>query len=144
MEFVQQYFIYLLIAAVFVLYGIFAIMYAVKRKKEKQQKLNDDPTLVKVFVASGQQGIKTVQIKPRKLDGEYLGELYVEGIKTLFLAKAGKHVLEVEATTSRPGIMDKRVNETFGPLNIEIDLEMGKTYTLAFDVKTKMFQIKEN
>ncbi len=143
MEFVKQYWMYLLIAVVFVVYYIFLMLYMKKRKNQKQELLNQDPTLVKVFVEQGQQGIKSVSLNVRKMDGEYVGELYNEGLKVLFLAKAGKHVLEVEATTTRPGVMYKRVNETYGPVNIEVELEIGKEYILRFDVKEKTFQLNE-
>lgn len=143
MEFVKQYWMYLLIAVVFVVYYIFLMLHMKKRKNQKQELLNQDPTLVKVFVEQGQQGIKSVSLNVRKMDGEYVGELYNEGLKVLFLAKAGKHVLEVEATTTRPGVMYKRVNETYGPVNIEVELEIGKEYILRFDVKEKTFQLNE-
>lgn len=143
MEFVKQYWMYLLIAVVFVVYYIFLMLYMKKRKNQKQELLNQDPTLVKVFVEQGQQGIKSVSLNVRKMDGKYVGELYNEGLKVLFLAKAGKHVLEVEATTTRPGVMYKQVNETYGPVNIEIELEIGKEYILRFDVKEKTFQLNE-
>lgn len=143
MEFVQKYGMYLLIAVVFVVYYIFLMIHMKKRKNQKQELLSQDPTLVKVFVEQGQQGIKSVSLNVRKIDGEYIGELYNEGLKVLFLAKAGKHVLEVEATTTRPGVMYKSVSETFGPVNIEIELETGKEYTLRFDVKEKTFQLNE-
>lgn len=144
MEFVSKYWMYILIGIVFVVYYIFLMIYLQKRKNQKKQLLNDDPTLVKVFIENGQQGIKSVSLDITKLDGEYIGtSLYNEGLKTLFLAKAGKHVVELSATTTRPGVMYKSVSETFGPINLEIELEMGKEYTLRFNVKEKEFELKE-
>lgn len=144
MEFVSKYGLYIVIGIVFVVYFILMFFYMKKQKAKREDLMKNDPTLVKVYMENGQQGIKAVALNVTKLDGEYIGKsFYYEGLKTLFLAKAGKHVVELSATTTRPGVMYKSVSETFGPINLEIDLEMGKEYTLRFNVKEKEFELKE-
>lgn len=144
MEFVSKYGLYIVIGIVFVVYFILMFFYMKKQKAKREDLMKNDPTLVKVYMENGQQGIKSVALNVTKLDGEYIGKsFYYEGLKTLFLAKAGKHVVELSATTTRPGVMYKSVSETFGPINLEIDLEMGKEYTLRFNVKEKEFELKE-
>lgn len=144
MEFVSKYGLYIVIGIVFVVYFILMFFYMKKQKAKREDLMKNDPTLVKVYMENGQQGIKAVALNVTKLDGEYIGKsFYYEGLKTLFLAKAGKHVVELSATTTGPGVMYKSVSETFGPINLEIDLEMGKEYTLRFNVKEKEFELKE-
>lgn len=144
MEFVSKYGLFIVLGIVYVVFFILLFLHMKKQKAKKEDLMKNDPTLVKVYIENGQQGIKSVSLNVTKLDGEYIGKsLYNEGLKTLFLAKAGKHVVELSATTTRPGVMYKSVSETFGPINLEIDLEMGKEYALRFNVKEKEFELKE-
>ena len=66
-----------------------------------------------------------------------------EGLRLAYAVTAGTHTVEASATTSRPGVLHKTVNETFGPVKLEVEVEPRKKYALGFNTKEKEFTFTE-
>lgn len=132
-----------LIAGIFVIYYIAYMIYLHKRNGKKKAFREEHPEASSVYAESALKGIKSVQIRILQVDGAPYMEFYPEGTKQVYLLLPGKHVLEVEANTQRPGIMYKTVMETFGPAKIEIEVGESKKYTVGFDTKEKEFTFTE-
>lgn len=132
-----------LIAAVFVVYFIVYFIYMRKRGGKKNEFIEAHPEASRVYAESAIKGIKAVQITILKVDGEVYKEYYPEGTKQVYFLLPGKHILEVQAMTQRPGVMYRNVMETFGPEKIEIEVGESRKYTVGFDTKQKDFIFTE-
>lgn len=132
-----------LIAGFAVVYFIVYLIYIGKRSGKKNAFREAHPEASSVYAESAIKGIKSVQITILKVDGAAYTEYYPEGTKQVYLLLPGKHVLEVQAMTQRPGVMYKNVMETFGPEKIEVEVGVSKKYTVGFDTKQKEFTFTE-
>lgn len=132
-----------LIAGVFVVYFIVYLIYMHKRSGKKDTFRKEHPEAASVYAEHALKGIKAVQITIIQVDGAAYTEYYPEGTKQVYLLLPGRHVLEVQAQTQRPGVMYKSVMETFGPAKMEIEVEEKKKYTVGFDTKEKEFTFTE-
>lgn len=132
-----------LIAGIFILYFIVCFVFIHKKKVKKCEFKAEHPEASSVYAEFSMRGIKSVQITILTVDGAPYKEYYPEGTKQVYLLLPGKHVLEVQAQTQRPGIMYRNVMETFGPAKIEIEVGESRKYTVGFDTKEKNFTFTE-
>lgn len=133
-----------IIAAVIILYGVFYLWYLKRSKERKSKFLQENPTAATITVArGGQRGIKSLSMNLHKIDDALPTNIFDEGIRVVYIIAPGTHVLEVEASTTRPGVMHKTVTEIFGPVKVEVEAEPGKHYKLDFNTKEKQFTFTE-
>lgn len=132
-----------LIAGVFVIYFIAYFIYMRNRSGKKNAFKDAHPEASSVYAEFKISGIKSVQITILQVDGAPYTEYYPEGTKQVYLLLPGRHILEVQAMTQRPGVMYKNVMETFGPSQIEVEIGESRKYTVGFDAKQKEFTFSE-
>lgn len=132
-----------LIAGIFVVYFIVYLIYMRKRSGKKTAFREAHPEASSIYAEAKIKGIKSVQITILQVDGAPYTEYYPEGTRQVYLLLPGRHVLEVQAMTQRPGVMYKNVMETFGPAKIEVEVGECKKYTVGFDTKQKEFTFTE-
>lgn len=132
-----------LIAAVFVVYLAVCFIFIRKKSSKKKAFRAEHPEAASVYAEFSLKGVKTVQISILQVDGAPYGEYYPEGTKQAYLLLPGKHVLEVQAQTQRPGVLYRNVMETFGPATMEIEVAERGKYTVGFDTKQKEFTFTE-
>ena len=105
--------------------------------------MNQNPDAALIYCGTTQSGIKTVELKIHTIDGVKHVDWFNEGLSLAYAVTSGTHIIEASATTSRPGVLHKTVNETFGPAKLEVEVEPRKKYKLDFDVKTNEFGFTE-
>lgn len=132
-----------LIAGIFVVYFVVCFICIHKKSVKKDEFRKEHPEASSVYAQFALKGIKSVQITILQVDGAPYKEYYPEGMKQVYLLLPGKHILEVQAMTQRPGVMYRNVWETFGPAKIEVEVGENKRYTVGFDTKQKEFTFTE-
>jgi len=55
----------------------------------------------------------------------------------------GPHTLSLIATHARPGVLAKEVSTTYGPYDVQVNLQPRTSYQLSFDRNTQQFSIAE-
>jgi len=70
--------------------------------------------------------------------------LYTAKMDGSLLAVPGDHILSLEVTKSRPGVVYKTVYTTYGPIDFPVRLEPYRSYLLFFDSKLQQFGIQEH
>ena len=104
----------------------------------------ENPGASKLFTKNKSIGITSQTIEILKVDdNEKSFSSFVEGMKYGMYLKPGDRELTVRATTTRPGILHKRVTTVWGPMKINVNIEPEKTYELRFDKKEEQFSIHE-
>lgn len=111
--------------------------------KNANKFLQENPGASKLFTKNKSIGIITQTIEILKVDDNESSSVFVEGMKYGIYLKPGNRELTVRATTTRPGILHKRVTTVWGPMKINVNIEPDKTYELRFDKKEEQFSIHE-
>lgn len=124
-------------------YLIAFIFYSKYAKNRKKTLINQNPDAAIIYCGTTQSGIKSVSLNIHTIDGVRHTDWFNEGLRLAYAVTAGTHTVEASATTSRPGVLHKTVNETFGPAKLEVEVEPRKKYNLGFDVKEKNFTFTE-
>lgn len=125
--------------------GIFAVMiifglasFYINRKQNQARQTNylaKYPDAVKVWMKTTNMLIVNSKVSVYTVDGEvpayFNGGCYV---------KPGKSVLNVQYEAERPGITHRKVTTYTDRVNVEVDLEPNKEYTLLFDKDLGQFR----
>lgn len=111
--------------------------------KNSNKFLQENPGASKLFTKNKSIGITSQTIEILKVDDNESSSVFVEGMKYGIYLKPGNRELTVRATTTRPGILHKRVTTVWGPMKINVNIEPEKTYELRFDKKEEQFSIHE-
>ena len=111
--------------------------------KNSNKFLQENPGASKLFTKNKSIGITSQTIEILKVDDNESSSVFVEGMKYGIYLKPGDRELTVRATTTRPGILHKRVTTVWGPMKINVNIEPEKTYELRFDKKEEQFSIHE-
>ena len=112
--------------------------------KNANKFLQENPGASKLFTKNKSIGITSQTIEILKVDdNEKSFSSFVEGMKYGIYLKPGNRELTVRATSTRPGILHKRVTTVWGPMKINVNIEPDKTYELRFDKKEEQFSIHE-
>ncbi len=111
--------------------------------KNANKFLQENPGASKLFTKNKSIGIITQTIEILKVDDNESSSVFVEGMKYGIYLKPGNRELTVRATSTRPGILHKRVTTVWGPMKINVNIEPDKTYELRFDKKEEQFSIHE-
>lgn len=111
--------------------------------KNSNKFLQENPGASKLFTKNKSIGIITQTIEILKVDDNESSSVFVEGMKYGIYLKPGDRELTVRATSTRPGILHKRVTTVWGPMKINVNIEPEKTYELRFDKKEEQFSIHE-
>ena len=111
--------------------------------KNSNKFLQENPGASKLFTKNKSIGIITQTIEILKVDDNESSSVFVEGMKYGIYLKPGNRELTVRATSTRPGILHKRVTAVWGPMKINVNIEPDKTYELRFDKKEEQFSIHE-
>ena len=111
--------------------------------KNSNKFLQENPGASKLFTKNKSIGITSQTIEILKVDDNESSSVFVEGMKYGRELKPGDRELTVRATTTRPGILHKRVTTVWGPMKINVNIEPDKTYELRFDKKEEQFSIHE-
>lgn len=127
------------VIGVFVLAAIVAIVSVKMNKNAMNKWLMTHPNAVKIELVSGNNVITQKQLHARVVRGE--AAIFMEKSKWIVCADPGDIVLEVTYTYTRPGVLYKQVNTTWGPANVELTLERGKDYLLSFDKEEEQFKL---
>jgi len=138
----EQYGIYILFVPLAIVLVVWTTISQNKKiKKLKTEYLNRYPDAVRVFLLH-HIGITTETITVYNVDGEEPA-LFTEKMKSGFYLKPGKSAVSVSYGNSRPGVMYKNVSKTTDVVELVLEAEAGKEYTLSFDKKSKEFELKE-
>ena len=111
--------------------------------KNSNKFLQENPGASKLFIKNKSIGITSQTIEILKVDDNESSSVFVEGMKYGIYLKPGNRELTVRATSTRPGILHKRVTTVWGPMKINVNIEPDKTYELRFDKKEEQFSIHE-
>lgn len=111
--------------------------------KNANKFLQENPGASKLFTKNKSIGIITQTIEILKVDDNESSSVFVEGMKYGIYLKPGNRELTVRATSTKPGILHKRVTTVWGPMKINVNIEPEKTYELRFDKKEEQFSIHE-
>ncbi|CAM3489212.1 hypothetical protein [Pseudostreptobacillus hongkongensis] len=111
--------------------------------KSANKFLEENPGASKLFTKNNSIGIMTQTIEILKVDDNESSSVFVEGMKYGIYLKPGNRELTVRATTTRPGILHKRVTTVWGPMKINVNIEPEKRYELRFDKKEEQFSVVE-
>ena len=111
--------------------------------KNANKFLQENPGASKLFTKNKSIGITSQTIEILKVDDNESSSVFVEGMKYGIYLKPGNRELTVRATSTRPGILHKRVTTVWGPMKINVNIEPEKTYELRFDKKDEQFSIHE-
>lgn len=111
--------------------------------KNSNKFLQENPGASKLFTKNKSIGITSQTIEILKVDDNESSSVFVEGMKYGIYLKPGNRELTVRATSTRPGILHKRVTTVWGPMKINVNIEPEKTYELRFDKKEEQFSIHE-
>ena len=112
-----------------------------KIKKLKTEYLTRHPDAVRVFLLH-HIGIKTETITVYNVDGEEPA-LFSDKMKVGFYLKPGKSGVSVSYGSSRQGVAYKNVTKNTDVVELVLETEAGKEYTLSFDKKKREFEFKE-
>ena len=111
--------------------------------KNSNKFLQENPGASKLFTKNKSIGITSQTIEILKVDDNESSSVFVEGMKYGMYLKPGNRELTVRATSTRPGILHKRVTTVWGPMKINVNIEPEKRYELRFDKKTEQFSVFE-
>ena len=111
--------------------------------KNANKFLQENPGASKLFTKNKSIGITSQTIEILQVDDNESSSVFVEGMKYGIYLKPGNRELTVRATSTRPGILHKRVTTVWGPMKINVNIEPDKTYELRFDKKEEQFSIHE-
>lgn len=111
--------------------------------KNSNKFLQENSGASKLFTKNKSIGITSQTIEILKVDDNESSSVFVEGMKYGIYLKPGNRELTVRATSTRPGILHKRVTTVWGPMKINVNIEPEKTYELRFDKKEEQFSIHE-
>ena len=132
-----------ILAGLLLFYLLLFIFYSKYAKNRKKTLMNQNPDAALIYCGTTQSGIKTVELRIHTIDSVTHTDWFNEGLRLAYAVTAGTHTIEASATTSRPGILHKTVNEIFGPAKLEVEVEPRKKYTLGFNVKENEFTFTE-
>ena len=130
-------------AGLLLFYLLMFIFYSRYAKNRKKTLMNQNPDAAIIYCGTNQSGIKTVELRIHTIDSVTHTDWFNEGLRLAYAVTAGTHTVEASATTSRPGVLHKTVNETFGPVKLEVEVEPRKKYALGFNTKEKEFTFTE-
>ena len=137
---------YLYIVIVFGLYIFVYIPYLVmkikKNKKEKLKYESENPDISKVYTANKTNGVTSHAMFIHSVDNE-VPHHFSEGMKTGFFVKPGTHIVELEYSWTRPGVMYKNVTKTVSKSKQEIEVEASKKYQLNYNAKKECYEFEE-
>ena len=130
--------IYITVLILFCLIWYIAAFIFMKHKKRSTQKwLEENPTASKIIVE---------EKSPIKNAGLYIESVNEKSPVTFYEMKQagiyllpGTHVIKSVYAYSKRGILHKNVTKIYGPVKVEIEVEMGKVYKYSFDKKNETF-----
>ncbi len=132
-----------IVAGLLLFYLLLFIFYSKYAKNRKKTLMNQNPDAALIYCGTTQSGIKTVELRIHTIDAVKHADWFNEGLSLVYAVTSGTHTIEASATTSRPGILHKTVNEIFGPAKLEVEVEPRKKYALGFNVKENEFTFTE-
>ena len=130
-------------AGLLLFYLLMFIFYSRYAKNRKKTLMNQNPDAALIYCGTKQSGIKTVELRIHTIDSVKHTDWFNEGLSLAYAVTSGSHTIEASATTSRPGLLHKTVNETFGPAKLEVEVEPRKKYALGFNTKENEFTFTE-
>lgn len=130
------------VIGVFVLAAIFAVVSAKMNKGSITKWKAAHPGCVKVCLKANNNVITQQDLRAQVLSGE--AAVFMESMGWVVYAMPGDVVIEVTYSYTRPGVLHKTVTTTWGPSKVELHLESGKDYTLAFDRDEERFNLVED
>lgn len=117
--------------------------YAKQSDKKAQAFLAQNPNAVKVYLSQlTMSGIQSVSVEIEQVDAQE-PVMFMEGLKSGFYLTPGTHTLLASASKTRPGVMHKTVSTEYGPLKLEVQIEIGKSYNFGFDIDQETFTLSE-
>lgn len=142
-EFFEQNWVGVLIFAGFVVFSIVVwIVTSKMNKKAVANYLAKNPDACKVYLTKGAISVKE-PVQVHVVGGEKPARFTEKG-KSGFYVKPGDTEVEISYTYTRPGVVNRSVTTTVGPVGQVITVEAGKTYYLSYDKKSEEFIFTEN
>lgn len=124
----------ILIVTMVVLFLIFSIIYKMNEKVKNTEKLEaflkENKNPAKLYLKGYNYLLFTLNINVYSVD-EDKPIFFREGLKWGIYLSEGKHMLNILASTERPGIASKRVITTYGPLDVGINAKKDGLYQLT-------------
>ena len=132
-----------------IIMGLYIVLYIpyiiIKTKKNNadQKKFEEEnQDISKVYLKTKIGGIVSDAMYIISVDGE-LPHNFGQGLKGGFYAGPGKHIIEMQYTWTRPGVLYRNVTKTIGPEKVEIEIEASKKYNLSFNRDKEEFVFEE-
>lgn len=141
MDFNKLFIIYplmLVLAAVF-----WFISFKINRGKQENYAtafLQRFPDAVKVYTQRSGGFIVSYNLQIYSVNDE-LPAAFSDDQGMGFYCKTGKNIIEVEYSTTRPGVVYKTVTKSTGATKIEIETKAGENYFFYFDKETNSFKL---
>lgn len=126
------------VAVVIVVYIPWLMRHMNKTKRSAADFAAQNPTTARVVLV----GMITGAITVNSVD-EKPPVFFQDGVKSGFFLLPGEHVINVEYTWSRPGVIHKSVTTTVGPVNIKVTAETGKSYRLEYHKNEERYEFSE-
>ena len=95
---------------------------------------------VKIYLTTGFNAITSKTLSGRILSPDAYPTIAYEGTKSVIYALPGTVDVELTYSYTRPGVLHKNVTTTWGPTKLSLEVEKGKTYSLAFDKDEETFK----
>ncbi|WP_022819379.1 hypothetical protein [Fusobacterium russii] len=141
MNFNNIFIIYPLMLVLVVIFWFFSS----KRNKSKQESyaaefLKKYPEAVKVYTQANGGFIVSYNLQIYSVNDE-LPAAFSDEQGSGFYCKTGKNIIEVEYSTTRPGVIYKTVTKSTGATKIEVETKAGENYFFYFDKDTNSFKL---
>ncbi|MFT4451935.1 MULTISPECIES: hypothetical protein [Parvimonas] len=130
-----------IIPAVLIIYVVGIVIWSKKRKQGYERWLSDHPDAVKIYLSTSFSPITSKSLVGRILSQNAYPSIAYEGTKSVIYALPGTVDVELTYSYTRPGILHKNVTTTWGPTKLSLEVEKGKTYSLAFDKEEETFKL---
>ena len=131
-------YIIIVIAVIMIAYIPWSIIYLKKKKKDSQQFLANNPTAAKVFTKSPINASLVILA----VNGEKPTTFFEKAKLGVYLLP-GDNTLNVQYSSTRPGVMYKTVTTTVGPNDITVTPEPNGVYNISYDTKEETYKFKE-
>ena len=138
-------YVVLFLFAISILYIPYAMKMIKKKREEQDAYAGANPTAAKVYTKVGLGDLfSSESVVVSAVDGAPPVSFF-DGIREGqgFFALPGKHVIEVEYSRTRPGVLHKTVTTSTGTTRQEIETEPGRRYRLGFRRDEKRFVLEE-
>lgn len=136
---------------IFIIYPLMLVLVAIfwffssKKNKSRQENyaaefLKKFPDAVKVYTQANGGFIVSYNLQIYTVNDE-LPVAFSDEKGSGFYCKTGKNVIEVEYSTTRPGIVYRSVTKSTGATKFEIETKAGEEYFFYFDKDTNSFKL---